>query len=85
MDLDLLLQNVNADIYNRLQRAVETGRWPNGTGVTEEQRSNAMQIIIAWDSRNKPETERTGYLPPKPARTAKASVEERPLRLRDPT
>ena len=64
MDLQQLLNSITPDIYHKLQKAVEIGRWPDGRRISDEQRSLCMQAIIAYDQRN-PEIERTGYVPPK--------------------
>jgi uncharacterized protein YeaC (DUF1315 family) len=64
MDLQQLLNSITPDIYQKLQKAVEIGRWPDGSRISDEQRSLCMQAIIAYDQRN-PEIERTGYVPPK--------------------
>ncbi len=78
MDLKQLLQSITPDIYQRLVRAVEIGRWPDGRSLTAEQRETCMQAIIAYDQR-KPESERTGYVPPKPTPCADTAPAEQPL------
>jgi len=74
MNLQQLLNSINPDIYRQLQKAVETGKWPDGRKISEEQRSLCMQAIIAYDQRN-PESERTGYVPPKESACA---IEDKP-------
>jgi uncharacterized protein YeaC (DUF1315 family) len=74
MNLQQLLNGITPDIYQQLQKAVETGKWPDGRKISEEQRSLCMQAIIAYDQR-KPESERTGYVPPKESACA---IEDKP-------
>ena len=74
MNLQQLLNSINPDIYRQLQKAVETGKWSDGRKISEEQRSLCMQAIIAYDQRN-PESERTGYVPPKESACA---IEDKP-------
>jgi len=74
MNLQQLLNSITPDIYQQLQKAVETGKWPDGRKISEEQRSLCMQAIIAYDQRN-PESERTGYVPPKESACA---IEDKP-------
>jgi len=74
MNLQQLLNSITPDIYQQLQKAVETGKWPDGRKISEEQRSLCMQAIIAYDQR-KPESERTGYVPPKESACA---IEDKP-------
>lgn len=64
MDFQQLLNSITPEIYQQLQKAVELGKWPDGRSINDEQRSLCMQAIIAYDQR-KPESERTGYVPPK--------------------
>ena len=64
MDFQQLLNSITPDIYQKLQKAVEIGKWPDGRSISEKQRSLCMQAIIAYDQR-KPEEQRTGYVPPK--------------------
>ena len=45
-----------------MRTAVETGRWPDGRQVSDEQRRLCLQAVIAWEARNLPEEERTGYV-----------------------
>lgn len=74
MNLQQLLNSITPDIYQQLQKAVETGKWPDGRKISEEQRSLCMQAIIAYDQRN-PVSERTGYVPPKESACA---IEDKP-------
>lgn len=81
MDYQQLIASMTPDLYQRLLRAVELGKWPNGNRLTAEQRANAMQAIIAWGERHLPVTERVGYVEPKPATDeACATPRETPLR-----
>ena len=65
MQLEQLLNSITPDVYKQLQKAVETGKWPDGRVLSDEQRSLCMQAIIAYDQRQ-PEDQITGYVPPKP-------------------
>lgn len=66
MSIDKILDGVTPDIYGRMQNAIATGRWPNGVLLSEDQRANCLQIIIAHDAKHKDTEERVGYLPTKP-------------------
>ncbi|MDP1521235.1 YeaC family protein [Porticoccus litoralis] len=65
MDFQQLIDAITPDIYDNLKRAVETGKWPDGSRLTKEQREHSMQAIIAYDARHKSEEERVGYVAPK--------------------
>jgi uncharacterized protein YeaC (DUF1315 family) len=66
MSIDKLIENVTPEAYASMQSAIETGRWPNGVPLSEDQRENCLQIVIAYDNRHKDTEERVGYLPTKP-------------------
>ncbi|MFD2177283.1 YeaC family protein [Veronia pacifica] len=51
MDTEQLLSSITPDVLERLTYAVETGKWPEGTALTKEQRDNAMQVIMLYQSR----------------------------------
>ena len=37
MNIEALLASMTPEIYERLRQAVETGKWPDGTPLNEEQ------------------------------------------------
>ncbi len=49
--MDSLLDAMTPDVYEQLSRAVEIGKWANGVQLTDEQRSNAMQAMMIYQSR----------------------------------
>ncbi len=65
MDLDKLVSTITPDIYERLKKAVELGRWENGVKLTEQQVSDSLQLLIAYDEKNKATEDRIGYVRPK--------------------
>ncbi len=86
MSIDKIIENVTPEIYQRMQDAVATGKWPNGVTLNEEQRANCLQIIIAYDALHKDAEERVGYLPQKPEgspRRRNQNSESQPLRVID--
>ncbi|RUO81286.1 DUF1315 domain-containing protein [Idiomarina tyrosinivorans] len=54
MQFDDLLQSMSLETYQRLVAAVETGRWPDGNPLSTEQRENALQLVMAYQSRYLP-------------------------------
>lgn len=62
MDYQQLLNRLSPDIVDRLRRGVETGRWPDGTALSDAQREHSLQAVIAWDSCHRPAGERVGYV-----------------------
>ena len=51
-DIEKLLDNVTPEIYQRLEMAVETGKWPDGVMLTSAQKANSLQIVMLWQARN---------------------------------
>ena len=66
MNLDKVIDAVTPEVYSSLKKAVERGRWDNGLKLSKEQVENSLQIMIAYDARHKDESERVGYVAPKP-------------------
>ena len=65
LNLDKLVSTITPDIYESLKKAVELGRWENGTVLTDQQKSDSLQLLIAYDEKHKPAEERIGYIQPK--------------------
>jgi uncharacterized protein YeaC (DUF1315 family) len=52
MDYQQTIDDMSPEIYQRLVRAVEIGKWPDNKPLTSEQRVHAMRAIIAWGERH---------------------------------
>jgi hypothetical protein len=63
-DLQTLLDNITPAAYEALKRAVELGKWADGTRLSAAQRETCLQAVIYYDGRHKPEHERVGYIQP---------------------
>ena len=61
-DIQLLIEQMDEAAVQRMRQAVETGRWPDGHSLPEEQRALCMRAVIAWEARFLPEEQRTGYI-----------------------
>jgi len=51
MSLDKMLESVTPEVYENLKYAVETGKWQNGQKVSQAQRDNALQLVMAYQSK----------------------------------
>lgn len=85
MTLDELLARITPEVYQTLQEAVATGRWPDGSRLEDDQRALCLQAVIAWGERHLPPEQRVGHLPPQPhpqcgGEVEVAAAEPRPLR-----
>ena len=57
-----MIENITADIYQRLKLAMEIGKWPDGRTLSQAQKELTLQAMIAWEVQNLPEDQRTGYM-----------------------
>jgi uncharacterized protein YeaC (DUF1315 family) len=51
MDVQQLVQAMTPQIYENLRNAVETGKWPDGTRLSDEQKENSLQAVLLYQSR----------------------------------
>lgn len=51
MNLDTLLSAMQPEVYERLRQAVETGKWLDGSPLTEQQRETSMQAIMLYQAK----------------------------------
>ncbi|GDY27409.1 MULTISPECIES: YeaC family protein [unclassified Agarivorans] len=52
MDVEKLLAAMSPDIYQNMLSAVETGRWPDGNKLTDEQRDHTQQMVILYQAKH---------------------------------
>ena len=50
MDKQQLINAITPDIYQRLRQAVETGKWPDGSLLTQQQRDSSMQAVMMYQA-----------------------------------
>lgn len=65
MSFQQLLNNLNPQIVGSLKRAIELGKWPNGSAITDEQRRLCAEAVASWEKRYLPAKAHVGYVPPK--------------------
>ena len=51
MNVEQLVQSMTQDTYEKLQQAVETGKWPDGSKLSDEQLSSCMQAVMLYQSK----------------------------------
>ena len=51
MDIQQLVQAMTPEVYENLRNAVETGKWPDGKALSEEQKSNSMQAVLMYQAK----------------------------------
>ncbi len=52
MDVKDLIAAMTPEVYQRLARAVELGKWPDGVALTPEQKENSLQAVMLWQALN---------------------------------
>lgn len=59
-DIDLI-KTITPDIYERFKKAIETGKWNDGTLLTEDQKAITLRAIILYEQVHLLEHERVGF------------------------
>ena len=59
-DIDLI-KTITPDIYERFKKAIETGKWNDGTLLTEDKKAITIRAIILYEQVHLLEHERVGF------------------------
>ena len=51
MNIDVLVNSMTADVYERLRSAVETGKWPDGPPLSDDQKASSMQAVLLYQAK----------------------------------
>jgi uncharacterized protein YeaC (DUF1315 family) len=51
MNVEQLVAAMTPEVFANLQLAVETGKWPNGAVLTDEQKENALQAVLLYQAK----------------------------------
>nr|WP_136249668.1 DUF1315 family protein [Ningiella ruwaisensis] len=51
MEVEQLVAAMTPQVYENLRNAVETGKWPDGNKLSNEQRENAMQAVLLYQAK----------------------------------
>ncbi|MDW6003604.1 YeaC family protein [Vibrio mangrovi] len=57
MDTQQLIDAITPEAYQRLLYAVETGKWPEGTTLSQQQRDSCIQAVMLYQSKHNSEPE----------------------------
>lgn len=50
MDFKQIVMAMSPDTYHKLAEAVATGRWADGSLLTEQQKEQTMQLVMAYQA-----------------------------------
>ncbi len=51
MNVDALVNTMSPEIYEKLRNAVETGKWLDGSPLSDEQKETCMQAVMLYQSK----------------------------------
>jgi uncharacterized protein YeaC (DUF1315 family) len=51
MNIEVLLNSMTPEVYERLRQSVETGKWLDGTPLSEEQKASCMQAVMLYQAK----------------------------------
>lgn len=57
MDAEQLIDAITPEAYERLLFAVETGKWPEGNPLSQQQRDSCMQAVMLYQSKHNAEAQ----------------------------
>lgn len=57
MDAQQLVDAITPEAYERLVYAVETGKWPEGTPLSTQQRESCIQAMMLYQSKHNQQPE----------------------------
>ena len=57
-----LIKTLAPELVQNFRRAIEIGKWPDGSVLSAEQREHAMQAVIAYEQQFVEEADRVGYI-----------------------
>jgi uncharacterized protein YeaC (DUF1315 family) len=51
MNIDSLVNNLTPELFERLQYGASTGKWPEGTPLTEAQKEQTVQLVMLYQAK----------------------------------
>jgi uncharacterized protein len=51
MNIDNLVQNITPELFERLQYGASTGKWPDGTVLSDEQKQQTVQLVMLYQAK----------------------------------
>ena len=62
MQFEQFIASITPEIYANMKQAVETGRWPDGRNLSEEEQEMTLRAVIAYDHKMLAEQDRIGHI-----------------------
>ncbi|CAH9051897.1 hypothetical protein PSECIP111951_01669 [Pseudoalteromonas holothuriae] len=51
MNIDNLVNSITPDVFERLQYGASTGKWPDGTVLSEAQKAQTVQLVMLYQAK----------------------------------
>ncbi|WP_462158173.1 YeaC family protein [Pseudoalteromonas sp. GB56] len=51
MNIEQLVQSITPEVFERLQYGASTGKWPDGTALTDAQKEQTMQLVMLYQAK----------------------------------
>lgn len=62
MKFEDLIANITPEIYQNMKRAVELGKWTDGSVLSAQQKEASLQAVIAYELEHMAKEERSGFI-----------------------
>jgi uncharacterized protein YeaC (DUF1315 family) len=62
MELDELIGQMTPEVHKNLRRAVEVGKWSDGTPLSQQQKEHSLEAVIAYEEKHMSEQDKVGYI-----------------------
>ncbi|MGS0536030.1 YeaC family protein [Pseudoalteromonas sp. SaAl2] len=51
MNIDNLVNSITPELFERLQYGAATGKWPDGTLLSDEQKEQTVQLVMLYQAK----------------------------------
>lgn len=51
MNLDHLINNITPELFERLKYGAATGKWPDGTPLSDAQKEQTVQLVMLYQAK----------------------------------
>ncbi|WP_105255614.1 YeaC family protein [Pseudoalteromonas sp. T1lg75] len=51
MNIDQLVLSITPEVYERLQYGAATGKWPDGSPLSEQQKEQTVQLVMLYQAK----------------------------------
>ena len=70
MEYNQLIAQLTPEVYLRLKTAIETGKWPDGRVLSQDQKASCLEAVLRYQTMKLDATKHSGYMSDKCASTS---------------